>query len=73
MKEVFINAIELEEGYKLIGDSMFEEVPGWDSVGHMLIITELEERLDIELEIDEVVGVNNVNKLINLAKTKLNQ
>lgn len=71
MKSIFEESIQLDSSYDLSLDSMFEEVPGWDSIGHMLIITSLEENLEIELEIEEVVGVNTIQKLINLASSKL--
>jgi acyl carrier protein len=71
MKSIFEESIQLDSSYDLSLESMFEEVPGWDSIGHMLIITALEENLDIELEIEEIIGVNTVQKLINIAASKL--
>ena len=73
MQSVFLISLELSEetASLLTLDSMFEEVEGWDSTGHMRIIMEIEERLDIEFEIDEVVGVDTIEKLIVMTKNKL--
>ena len=69
MKSVFTTTLELGE-YNLTLDSKFEEVPDWDSLGHMRIIMELEQRLKVSFEIDEITDVDTVDKLINLAKAK---
>ena len=73
MKSVFSEALELslEKTNLLTLNSMFEEVEGWDSMGHMRIVMELEDRLDVEFEIDEVVGVDTIEKLIEMAEKKL--
>ncbi len=71
-KEVFINSINLSEkdAENLQLESMFEEVPGWDSLGHMRIIAELESQLNVEFELDEIIGVDTVDKLIQMCLTK---
>ena len=47
-------------------------MPGWDSLGHMKIISILEKKLRVNFEIEEIVGVNSVKKLIKLAQKKIN-
>jgi acyl carrier protein len=69
MKIVFKNALDLND-YDLQLNSEFENVPGWDSLGHMKIVTEIEEKLKIEFDIDEIVGVDTVAKLIKMTKNK---
>jgi len=56
---------------KITLSSKFEKVKGWDSLGHMKIISEIEDKLKISFEIDEIIGVDSVKKLINLSKTKI--
>ena len=56
---------------KLSLTSRFEKIPGWDSLGHMKIISAIEEKLKISFEIDEIVGVNTVKKLIEMTKKKI--
>jgi acyl carrier protein len=73
MQSVFAESLELSEDVSsaLSLNSMFEEVEGWDSMGHMRIIMEIENRLDVEFDIDEVIGVDTIEKLIQMAKNKL--
>ena len=70
MKKIFKDALELND-YNLELTSSYEQVPGWDSLGHMKIISQIEEQLKLEFEIDEIIGVNTVGKLIEMIKKKL--
>lgn len=70
MKSVFKNSLNLNN-YKLNLNSKFEKVPQWDSLGHMKIMSEIESRLNLNIEIDEIVEVNTVKKLIDLVNSKL--
>ena len=70
IKKIFKDALELND-YNLELTSSYEQVPGWDSLGHMKIISQIEEQLKLEFEIDEIIGVNTVGKLIEMIKKKL--
>jgi len=69
MKSVFKKSLDIHN-YKLNKDSEFEKVPHWDSLGHMKIIAEIESRLNVEFDIDEIVGKDTVEKLINMINKK---
>lgn len=73
MQSVFADSLELsaDVSESLSLESRFEEVEGWDSLGHMRIIVEMENRLEVEFDIDEVIGVDTIQKLIQMAKNKL--
>ena len=71
IKHIFEKTFELND-FKLSLDSQFEEVPGWDSLGHMQLISVLEDEFDIELGIEEIIGVDTVEKIQNLVNSKLN-
>jgi len=68
MNFVFKKAINIKS--KITLKSKFESVIGWDSLGHMRIISVIEDKLDVNFEIDEIVGVNTVKKLIEMTKKK---
>ena len=69
MQSVF--KVALNNNTKIILSSKFEKVKGWDSLGHMKIISEIEKKLSISFEIDEIIGINTVKKLIELTKKKV--
>ena len=70
MTGIFKDALDLDD-YDLSLDSEFENVPGWDSLGHMRIITEIEEKLNLEFDIDDIVGIDTIQKLIEMIKNKM--
>jgi acyl carrier protein len=69
MRSIFKKAINFKG--KLSKNSKFDNIRGWDSLGHMKIMSEIEKSLKVSFEIDEIIGVNTVNKLITLVKNKL--
>jgi len=40
----------------------FQEIPAWDSVGHMGLIAQLEEQFGIMMEPDDIVDLNSYEK-----------
>lgn len=69
--DAFKSALDLSPNTELTPNSAFEDVPGWDSLGHMRVIAELEELFDIEFEIEEIVDQNTVQKIFDLTSAKL--
>lgn len=69
ISSIFKKAINNKE--KLSLNSKFDKVKGWDSLGHMKIISAVEDKLKVSFEIDEIVGIDTIKKLINLIKKKL--
>ena len=57
---VFRKAMRLDEGFPIADPMSFDDIPGWDSVGHMNLVTELESHFGITLDMDEIVGLNSV-------------
>ena len=65
-KRAFMESLDVEED-QLAGLS-YQDVPAWDSVGHMGLISELEDAFDIQLETDDIVDFNSYEKGIELLK-----
>jgi acyl carrier protein len=58
VKEAFVTALDLDGSVDVekleIGAS-----PGWDSIGHMTLIAELEDRFGIALDTDDLVAISS--------------
>ena len=63
--EVFIECFSVDKS-QLNGDFVYESVPEWDSVGHMGMIAELEEKFDILMETDDIIDFSSYLKGIEL-------
>ncbi len=44
----------------------YQDVASWDSVGHMGLISELEDAFDIQMETDDIVDFSSYEKGIEL-------
>ena len=61
--DAFRKAMRLESDFPIADPMSFDDVPGWDSVGHMNLVTELESRFGISLDMDEIVGLDSVGSV----------
>jgi acyl carrier protein len=51
-------------------DLVPEDVPLWDSLGHMNLVMELEEEFDIQFEVDEITEMSSAGKIIEIIESK---
>lgn len=56
----FRKAMRLEESFAIEDAMSFDDIPGWDSVGHMNLVMELESHFGISLDMDEIIGLDSV-------------
>jgi len=47
------------------------DIPGWDSVGHLSLASELEQAFEISLDVDELIEMESVREIVRIIKTKL--
>ncbi|MBO6215060.1 MAG: acyl carrier protein [Lachnospiraceae bacterium] len=64
--QAFIESLDVEEGQ--LKDLKYQDVPSWDSVGHMGLISELEDAFDIQMETDDIVDFSSYEKGIELIR-----
>lgn len=65
--EVFMDVFGVSE--EDLGDSFTsEEVEAWDSVGHMNLVSELEETFDIYFEDEEILLLQSYSKGIEILR-----
>lgn len=62
----FMESFDVEESQ--LSGLAYQDVPAWDSVGHMGLISELEDAFDIQFETDDIVDFNGYEKGIELLK-----
>ncbi|MBQ4536977.1 MAG: acyl carrier protein [Lachnospiraceae bacterium] len=70
MKEQIIELIEellrVEAG-TITEETQIEDVEQWDSLAHVMIIGELEERLSVSIPLDEAIELTSVKELLEKA------
>ena len=66
-KKAFTDALSIDE-QKLSKDLKFNEIEEWDSIGHMTLISALEEEYKISFETDDIIDFSSFKKGIELLK-----
>lgn len=59
--QAFISSFSLEESQ--LGDKIaYNDLPAWDSIGHMSLVASLEEAFGISMETDDIMNFSSYNK-----------
>jgi len=58
--KAFLEAFSIEK--KVLQDLVYNKIEQWDSIGHMTLISDLEDKFKITFEIDDVVDFSSYKK-----------
>lgn len=47
-----------------------DDVPGWDSVGHMSLVSSLEDEFGVEFDVDDIMEMTNVAKIVEIVEAR---
>lgn len=59
------------EASEVNGDSTVGDFPAWDSMGHLAILTAVEEEFDISFEPEEMMELEDVNDIVKAVEEKI--
>ena len=59
------------EASEVNGDSTVGDFPAWDSLGHLAILTAVEEEFDISFEPEEMMELEDVNDIVKAVEEKI--
>lgn len=57
-REIFQQSFQYEQVETL----KYQDIPAWDSVGHMGLVAALEDEFEIEMEIDDIIDMSSFDK-----------
>lgn len=61
----FVEGLSIEE--KIVNDKLeYNSIPEWDSIGHMSLISALEEAFSIQIDTDDVIDFSSYLKGIEI-------
>ena len=68
-KSAFIESLGIKE--KQFNENIkYNEITEWDSIGHMTLMSGLEETFNISLETDDIIDFSSYKKGIDILKSK---
>ena len=65
--QAFLTAFSIDKKI-LHTDLEYESIQEWDSIGHMALISELEDAFDISMEMDDIIDFSSYKKGIEIMK-----
>ena len=66
-KSLFIKSLSIEPA-KFNENLKYNEIDEWDSIGHMSLVSAIEEEYKISLETDDIIDFSSYKKGIELLK-----
>jgi len=57
----FSNALMVDKNM-IVDDLKYQSIPEWDSISHMILITEIEDVFDVSIKTDDVIDMSSVSK-----------
>ena len=55
--EAFVSLMQVDPDS--LAKLKYQDIPAWDSIGHMALIATLEEKFEIELDIDDIIDFSS--------------
>ena len=66
-KKTFIEALSIKED-QFNENMKYNDISEWDSIGHMTLISTLEEKFKISIETDDIINFSSFNEGIKILK-----
>jgi acyl carrier protein len=71
VQKVFGSAFDVSP-QKVTLHTVPEDIPGWDSMGHVTLANDLEQEFNVNLDVDELMEMENVREIVRILAAKLN-
>lgn len=71
MTRIFRNVFN-DDTIELNNDTTAKDIDSWDSLSHMLMITEVENTFSVKFKLREINKLKNVGTLVELIEVKTN-
>ncbi len=68
--EAFVSVLE-HKNFQLTDETTAADVDGWESITHMMIISEVEQRFKIKFKLMDLMNMSNIGDLISIIESEL--
>jgi len=70
VREIFSNVFEVS--ISEVDNIEYQSVEAWDSIGHMMMISELESEFGISIDMDDVIVISKLSECLDILKKYMN-
>ena len=72
LRAAFRVALDLEDNFD-VDQLSYRQIKNWDSLAHMVLVSEIEDKFDVLLDTDDVIDLSSFEKCLSiLAKYGIN-
>ncbi len=71
IREAFHDAFDIDPQLVSI-DTAPDDIPEWDSLGHLMLAGSLECTFNVRLDVDDLMEMENVRQIVRILQSKLN-
>ena len=69
VKKIFVSVLK-NNNFEISDELTANDVDGWDSLSHMIIITEVEKKFEIKFKLKDLNKLNNIGNMIDIVALK---
>ena len=62
LRDIFVEVFEVS--IDQVGEIDYQSVATWDSIGHMVMVSEIESAFGVSLDMDDVIAISNFETCI---------
>ena len=70
IRKILVEVLE-HDRFETNDELSAKDVDGWDSLTHMIIITEIEKKFEVRFKLKDLNKLNNLGNLVDLVNNKL--
>ena len=70
VREAFADSFQIDPQLVTI-ETTASDIPGWDSVGHLSLASNLEQVFGVSLDVDELIEMENVRQIVRIISAKI--
>ena len=67
-QKMFVDTFAIDEKKTKLASLKYQDIQEWDSIGHMTLISNLEEQFKISIETDDIVDFSSFKKGMEILK-----
>ena len=68
-KNCFVEALEIDE--EIVDEKLeYNSIPEWDSIGHMTLMSSIEETFNISIETDDIIDFSSFKRGVEILNNK---
>lgn len=54
-------------------DTQPDDIPAWDSIGHVTLAVSLEREFNLSLDVDELMAMENVREIMQIVEARISR